>query len=443
MALKPASPAAGASAVFTGVVETLVYRVEFNKRSGDIDSLTLKSSGKVIARNANCIVWTGKTEANIAPAYFLEPRASRPLRGSTATLRSRITQSAGPLLRTVRAETTTPGGAKIVREIRIPYAGDRIEFDTQTSNVPMKWVVSASFGLSGQISQQLHGVTLGYERGTPRPVRDPAASRMTYDKKLLGLDDTAGPAIRRSSHVAADGGSALLDRGLLGRKWGADVAGILLLKAEPDYRGKPNELLFGVPELRYAYPLVGAAGEPPAAFARAGVECNTKPVNVSAGASPQGFVTSGPVVIQGVSREGLMLRIWGVNAAEAAVAANTAIPWAHMSATLSGAMRKASVPLTANPVANPPNYVFELAPRDALEVSLQLEGAVPVAQRPQSWSSPYNRGQARNADIPRSSAIGASARIVGQAVEGMVVAGFDCCSCPTASLSPASFHLPR
>jgi len=387
VALKPGSPAAAASATFTGVVETPVYHVVFNTTSGDIASLTLKSSGKVIARNANRIVWTGKTEANKNPADFLDPRASRPVLGSTSSLRARITQSTGPLFTTVRAETTTPEGAKIVREVRIPHAGDRIEFDTQTAHVPMKWVVSASFGLSGPISQQLRGVTLGYERDTPRPLRDPAATRMTYDQTLLGLNDTVAPAIRWSSHVGADGGFALLDRGLLGREWGADVADILLLNTEPDYRGKPNELLSGVPELRYAYALVGAAGETPAAFARAGQEYNTQPVNVSAGVSPQGFVTTDTVVIQGVSREGSVLRIWGVNASEAAVTANIAIPWAHTRATLSGAMRKGSVPLTANPVANPPNYSFELAPRDAFQISLQLEGAAPLAQRPQSWST--------------------------------------------------------
>jgi len=384
--LKPAAATVTASSAFTGAVETPVYRVEFNKVSGDIASISLKSSGKVIARNANRIVWTAKTEANIAPADFLEPLAGRPVLGSTATLRARITQSTGPLFTTVRAETTTPEGAVIVRDVRIPLASGRIEFDTQTSNVPMKWVVSASFGLSGPIDRQLRGVTLGYERDTPKPIRDPASTRLTYDQTLLGLNDTIAPAIRWSSHLAADGGFVLLDRGLLGREWGADVAEILLLNAEPDYRGKQNALLSGVPELRYTYALVGAVAEVPAEFARAGLEYNASPVNISAGASPQGFATSDSVVIEGVSRVGAVLRVWGVNASEAAATASVTVPWTHTSAKLSGARRGSAAPLTSRPGANQPTYEFDLAPRDAFEITLQLEGTAAAAERPLSWS---------------------------------------------------------
>lgn len=404
--LKPVSAAVAGSADFAGVVDTRAYRVEFDKISGDIATITLKSSGKVIARNANRILWTAKTDANIAPADFLEPRAARPVLGSTATLRARITQATGPLFTTVKAETTTPEGALIVREVRIPLSGGRIEFDTRTSNVPMKWVVSASFGLSSPINRQLRGVTLGYERDTPRPVRDPASTRLTYDQTLLGLNDTIAPAIRWSSHLSADGGFVLLDRGLLGREWGAEVADILLLNAEPDYRGKKNELLSGVPELRYAYAFVGAAEEAPAEFARAGLEYNAMPVNVSMGASSPGFATSGSVVVEGISRDGALLRIWGVNAAESAQKASVSVPWAHAGATLSGAMRQATTPLTAKAGANQATYEFDLAPRDAFEITLQLDGAAPSAERPLSWSKLTPEAKRRTLDFRDPALVG-------------------------------------
>lgn len=374
---------------FTGVIETASLRVEIDPVSGDLAKVTDKATGATIMAGGNEIIWTRDDwvrEKELSPSDFLSPIGERVAVGSTAGLVATINQMTGPVYTTVEVASAAPGGMEIIRKIRIPHVGTRIEFITETEGISDGWLLSARFDLGQPVGRQLRGAAFGFDRDAPRAPRDPLTIRTSYDQDQLGFNETIGPAMRWSSHLPDTGaGFVLLDKGLLGREWGDAHADILLVNAQASYRGKTNELISGKPRLTFHYALMPAVTENAAVFARAGAEYTTEPLMTD---RPQaGFRMSDSLVIESVSRKGKHLQILAQNMADEPVTAEMAIPWPHTNARIEGSGTEADGVLRASGKGAARTYTFTLAPRDAFLLIIETKDTAPAVSPVQTWAT--------------------------------------------------------
>lgn len=253
--LRGGAPSPGRVISLPELIETSHYQAIVDPRSGSLSSLKLKSSEKeLLAAPANVITADvrGEEHAEDVFAHSIPKKKDRVTKLTSQEQSSRIKVMAGPLATIVEAVCPFPGG-ELRRVMRFHKDSPRIDFITETNDVPHGTVITALFPLADDITEVRRGIPYGFSHGAwsqPNP-------------ELHGLNNSIAPAIRWSHHTLAGGGGvALLDRGVPGREIEDSTPLMVLQNATHIYYWDQDaKWISGEGNHRFEYALVAHDGD--------------------------------------------------------------------------------------------------------------------------------------------------------------------------------------
>jgi alpha-mannosidase len=186
-------------------IETSYYSLRVDPQTGALVSLKLKSTGReILAGPANVVLAESGSSAHQVPE-----KSERSLLASSSIYKPFITVTNGNLVTTVDIRSNFYGGGQLRRIMLFYNDSRRIDFVTETNNVPAGTVLSVQFPLAGKITEVRRGIPYGFSHG--------AWGR--EDSELKGITGGIIPVIRWSDYTLHEGGGvALLDRGLPARE---------------------------------------------------------------------------------------------------------------------------------------------------------------------------------------------------------------------------------
>ena len=228
------------------VIETRYYRVRIDRATGALTSLKLKPSGReMLGGPANVIVAEKpKKRRSGDPGDHMVDRAGAPgLDDFERSSRRRSPFERGRWPPRSRSRRSSYGGGRMVRTMRFYDDYPRIDFETELNDIPDRdrggGGVSAGGGRSrGAARHSLRLLAWRVGGWSGRNARSHESTGWTTGHRARG----ALVALRSSR---ADGGVALLDRGLSGRELTGSTPIIFLLNASDKYYGYANAWLSG------------------------------------------------------------------------------------------------------------------------------------------------------------------------------------------------------
>ncbi|MCP5110213.1 MAG: hypothetical protein GY953_05200, partial [bacterium] len=204
-------PAPGKPISLPTPIETSYYQVIVDPKTASLTSLKWKASGKeLLGDPANVIMaeTRGVKHAKTVFAHEIPRKADRVKQLTSEERTSRIKVTAGPLATIVEAVCPFSGG-ELRRVMRFHGDSPRIDFVTETNDVPHGTVITALFPLADDVTEVRRAIPYGFSHGAwSKP-----------NAELHGINNSIVPAIRWSHYALAGGGGvALLDRGVPGRE---------------------------------------------------------------------------------------------------------------------------------------------------------------------------------------------------------------------------------
>jgi alpha-mannosidase len=299
------SPAGSKKVPLPETIETQYYAARVNVKTGALDSLRLKPSGReMLGAPANVIVAEKPKSQRGDPGDFMLPRPLRVRLASSSDFNSVVSVYSGPLATTVLAEGEFYGQQPSRRVMHFYKEHPRIDFETELQDIPNLTVVVSEFPLAEEISEVRRGIPNGFSH----------AAWAKANPKLHGWAKGIVPAVRWIHFAFSGGGGiALLDRGLTGRELDNQTPIIYLYNATDKYYGYPNPWLSGRGKHHFDYALVAheSAWED-ARIPKMAWEYNSPPLwSAGRGAPPTKscIETSRNLIVQAVRREGAEIEL--------------------------------------------------------------------------------------------------------------------------------------
>jgi alpha-mannosidase len=294
------SPAESQKTPLPETIETRYYTARVNAKTGALESLKLKPSGReMLGAPANVIVAETPKSQRGGTGDFMLPRPKRVRLASSSDSKAAVSAYSGPLATTVVVESKFYGGQPSRRVMHFYKEHPRIDFETELQDIPNRTVVVAEFPLAEEINEVRRGIPNGFSH----------AAWAKPNPKLPGWAKGIVPAVRWIDFALAGGGGVgLLDRGLTGRELNGRTPIIYLYNATDTYAGYPNPWLSGKGKHHVEYALVAheSAWEE-ARIPQMAWEYNSPPLWAGGrkAASTKSWVeTSNNLIVQVVRREG-------------------------------------------------------------------------------------------------------------------------------------------
>jgi alpha-mannosidase len=186
-------------------IDTTHYSAKIDPNTGALVSFKLKPSGReILGGPANVVL----AESG-GSVHWVPEKPKRSLLAGSSQYKPFITVTEGKLATVVHIRSNFYGGGELSRVLRFHKQSPRIDFLTETNNVPPGTTLSVEFPLAEQITEVRRGIPYGFSHGT----------WARKDSGLTGITKGIIPAIRWSHYsLAGGGGVALLDRGAPGRE---------------------------------------------------------------------------------------------------------------------------------------------------------------------------------------------------------------------------------
>jgi hypothetical protein len=350
-------------------IETRFYTATIDLKSGAITGLKLKPSGREMLAGPVLLVAEKGGDGHNTP-----PRPQRQRLADSGRFPAKVRASQGPLATAVAIESTFHGGGKSYQTIHFCKDSPRIDFDVELNDIPNQTVVVAEFPLAQAVKEIRRGIPYGFSHGawgTPNP-------------DLPGYADGIQAAVRWSHYTLANGGVAILDRGLPGRELTGNTPVLFLLNAQDTYMGYPGGWLSGKGKQCASFALVAHDGDwKDARVQRMAWEYNCPPVVVHgvAKAGPASFVeTSDNVIVEAVRREGKDIELRMVECLGVAGTARVSVSLPHRQAALTDL-----VGARAQPLSGGPQYEFPVRPQQIVTMRLSTSEPVPEIEPLLKW----------------------------------------------------------
>ncbi len=350
------------------VIETAHYRVRIDPNSGALSSLKLKPSGREILAGPVLLV------AEQAGDFHDTPRRDHRKRlADSSRFKPTITVSDGPLATVVNVESAFYGGASR-QKLQFYKDFPRIDFDVELNDIPDKTVVVAEFPLAQPIQETRRGIPYGFSHG----------AWAAKNSNLAGFADGIVAAIRWSHYQSAQGGVAILDRGLPGRELTGQTPVLFLLNAQDIYMGYPCAWLSGRGRHNLSFALVAHDGDwREARIPQMAWEFNSPPIMVAnaAKAAPRSFLqTSDNVIVEAMRREGEEIELRMAECLGVSGAAEVTLNLPHrgtVSTDLVGSHREA--------LDGGPGYRFPVRPQQIVTIRCRTDSAAPEIKALTDW----------------------------------------------------------
>jgi hypothetical protein len=339
-------------------VENRFYTARIDPRTGNLQSLKLKPSGReILSGGGNLVVAERPLKQQGDPGDHMLVREQRQRLASSADTEVKVTAMRGAVALTVVAESNFAGGGVCRRVTRFYHESGRIDFETTLNDVPDRTVVVAEFPLAEEVTEVRRAVPYGFTHGAwPQPT-----------ESLPGKNQGITPAVRWSHYTLRGGGGlAILDRGLSGRELTGRTPVIFLLNTTNKYYGYPNSWLSG--EGRHVLEYAILAHEGPwteAGVARAAWEYNSPVYALSGGSGPATplLETSENVIVEAVRRYGRWLEVRMAEVTGSAGRAEIVVHLPHRGAELTNL-----VGAEARAIEGGPRYGFAVRPQQIVTV---------------------------------------------------------------------------
>ncbi|HUZ45586.1 MAG TPA: glycoside hydrolase family 38 C-terminal domain-containing protein [Terriglobia bacterium] len=292
-------PAESKRIPFPESIETGYYVARVNPKTGALESLKLKPSGReMLSGPANVVVAERPKSGHVDVGNFMVPRPERLRLASSSDSKSVVSAYSGPLATTIVAEGEFYGGHPSRRVIHFYKEHPRIDFETDLQDIPNRTVVVAEFPLKEEIREVRRGIPNGFSH----------AAWAKPNPNLHGWAKGIVPAVRWIDFALSGGGGvALLDRGLTGRELNGSTPIIYLYNATDKYIGYPNPWLNGQGKHHFEYALVAhESAWRDARIPQMGWEYNSPPLWIAgrkAAAAKSWVETSNNLIVQAVRRE--------------------------------------------------------------------------------------------------------------------------------------------
>lgn len=358
-------------------IETEHYSVRFDRTTGAISSLKLKSKGReMLASPVNVIVAERPSHRKPKndPGDFMPPRPERTRLATSSDKPSKIKVSEGPIATTIEATGTFYGGGLIRRVTRFYHAHPRIDFETELNDIPNFTVVVAEFPLAENVIEIRRGIPFGFSHGgwtKPNPA-------------LHGWTKGIVPAVRWIDYSFDSGGFALFDRGCSGREIDGRTPLIYLLNAEDKYNGYPNAWLSGKGRHVLSYSAM-FHGSPwiEARIPHVAWEYNQQPVHIAQtrAAAPKPYVeTSGNVIMEALRREGDHIELRMVECLGLPASAWVELSLPHSAAVLTNALGHPIRELHKSA-----RYEFPIRPQEIVTLQFRTAETLPTPDPIEAW----------------------------------------------------------
>ncbi|MHC4214062.1 MAG: glycoside hydrolase family 38 N-terminal domain-containing protein, partial [Planctomycetota bacterium] len=372
-------------------IETIFYSAKIDPNTGDLISLKLKPSGRqMLVGPANTILAESKGNPHWVPS-----KSKRTIITTSADHKPTITVAKGKLATIIKISSSFHGDGQLLRIIRFYNNSRRIDFVTQTENIPPETILSTQFPLADQITDVRRGIPYGFSH----------CSWAQKDSGLSGIIKDIFPAIRWSDYnLNGGGGIALLDRGLPARELVDNTIILMLHNVCDTYYNRKVKWMNHIGKQTYEYALVvhdkqwNKSNIPQIAW-----QYNS-PVITMPGrtvAKPESFIeTSNNVIIQALRRDGKNIEIRMNECLGQTGKVNIKINLPHSSAILTDLIGREQKKLTGGP-----QYTFDVRPQQIITLHLQTLDAVPVPKALTSFDSlvpPHKRrymSASRNAKV--------------------------------------------
>jgi hypothetical protein len=335
-------------------------------------------------------------------AHALPAKAQRTRLASSSEFRTTIQVTEGPLATIVEVCSPFQGGSALRRIVRFHHRSPRIDFVTETTDLPDGTVVSVEFPLAETIQEVHRGIPFGFSVGDASQTDLPTAAMVS------GIV----PAIRYSDYALKGGGGvALLDRGVPGRELVGNTPLLLLHNVCGAYAlswkihdrefNQPSVWMAGRGTQTYEYALLAhpedweAAQVPQWAW-----EYNT-PVVVQAGLSAPAArfcETSSNVIIEAVRRVGDEIEVRLVECLGREGQGHIRVNLPHTAAMRTDVRGENRVGLQGGPA-----YELQLRPQEIVTLRLSTADCVPTPEAIQSFERlipEFKRAFMRNARNP-------------------------------------------
>ncbi len=348
-------------------VETLYYAARIDPKTGALDSLKLKPSGReMLAAPANVIIAEKPKEQRGDPGDFMLPRPDRIRLASSSDFKSTISAYSGPLAITVVIQSEFYGNQPSRRVMHFYNEHPRIDFETELQDIPNPTVVVSEFPLAEEINEVRRGIPNGFSH----------AAWAKPNPNLHGWAKGIVPAVRWIDFALAGGGGvALLDRGLTGRELDGRTPIIYLYNATDTYYGYPNPWLSGRGKHHFDYALVAheSAWED-ARIPQMAWEYNSPPLWIrgrKAAAAKSWVSTSNNLIVPVVRREESEIEMRLIECFGLPGTGEVALNLPHRGATLTNLRGK-----NGHPLEGGSPYRFPVRPQQIVTLRFRTESPV-------------------------------------------------------------------
>lgn len=366
-ALKSGAPSPGRPISLPEPIETSYYQVIVDRRTGSLSSLKWKPSGReLLSGPANVITADvrGEKDANTVFAHDIPNKAGRVIQLTSEGRASRVKVTAGPLATIVEAVCPFSGG-QLRRVMRFHQGSPRIDFVTETNDVPHGTVITALFPLAGDVTEIRRAIPYGFSHGAwlkPNP-------------ELHGINNSISPAIRWSHYALAGGGGvALLDRGVPGREIEGNTPLMVLQNATHIYYWDQDaKWISGEGKHRFEYALVAHDGDwKNARIPQIAWDYNAPPLVFPGAAQERSWIeTSDNVVLEALRRTAGEIELRLVECLGYAGEATLRVNLPHTAAALTNLVGEERQPLESGH-----EYRFTVRPQQIVTLRLKTNKAV-------------------------------------------------------------------
>jgi len=379
IALKAGRPQLPQPVLLREAIETDFYSARIDGKTGALVSLKLKPSGReIFAGPANTVTAEvrSKEDQKQVFAHEIPRREARVVVFTSDNKPSKVKVSVGSLAAIVETAGPFHGGA-LRRVIRFHKRSPRIDFLTETNDLPHGTIVTALFPLAGDVTEVRRAIPYGFAH----------CAWSKANAGLPGQNQGIVPVIRWSHYsLAGGGGSALLDRGIPGRELVEKTAIILLHNATTEYYwDKNSKWTSGEGTQRFEYAFVAHDGDwKDARVPQMAWEYNAVPLvfagslNVPAGLFVE---TSGNLIVEALRRTGDEIEIRAVECFGIAGDATIRVTLPHTSAALTNMMGEQPVTLASRSrQGDGAEYQFAVRPQQIMTLRLKTNDSAPAVQ---------------------------------------------------------------
>jgi alpha-mannosidase len=376
--VQPRSPAKSNKIQLPETIETRYYAARVNPKTGALESLKLKPSGReMLSAPANVIVAEKPKSDHIDTGDFMVPRPQRVRLASSSDFQPAVSAYSGPLATTVVVESEFYGGQPSRRVMHFYREHPRIDFETELQDIPNLTVVVAEFPLNEEINEVRRGIPNGFSH----------AAWAKPNPNLHGWAKGIVPAVRWIDFALSGGGGvALMDRGLTGRELNGRTPIIYLYNATDKYSGYPNPWLSGKGKHHFDYALVAHESTwENARIPQMAWEYNSPPLWVPGRrvAPAKSWVeTSNNLIVQVVRREGAEIEMRLLECFGLSGTGEVTLNLPHHGASLTNLRGKNPSPLEGG---SP--YRFPVRPQQIVTLRFRTEAPVEEIKPVREWDS--------------------------------------------------------